>query len=387
MLQVEYVRNLNCNYERILLDRKPEENRYQYCILNRGEVRGLLPCSLRYINGTAYLYYDISSRQNVSHLYSSRCINREWVRDFVWSLKQIQMELGRFLLDAGNILWYPEHIFQDLESNEFSFLYVPYYEGEPSFIKLLEFWVEHIDYADEELVECVYRMYERVERNGEVYLQSHIFTDIECLECKKEQDSACAVPAVSGGTSAGETGVIVPVAVPLDVSAKEQMPEETAADRKKKGILGLFDGKRSRDRKMREEYRQSMQEVMAGRMVAEETSYAGAPYGQTIYVEKKQTDMEQVHRVYTPEGRVLANLTQQTLSIGKKKGEVALVLDDVSVSRIHARITEEKGVCYLEDLNSTNGTYKNNVRLQPYERQKLMEGDEIRCGNTVVIFR
>jgi len=50
MLNTEYVRNLNCNYERILLDKKPEEKRYQYCILNRGGIKGLLPCSLRYIN-------------------------------------------------------------------------------------------------------------------------------------------------------------------------------------------------------------------------------------------------------------------------------------------------------------------------------------------------
>lgn len=130
MIQTEYVRSLNCNYERMLLDKKPDEKRYQYCILSRGGIRGLLPCSLRYINGQAYLYYDISSRQNVSQLYSDRYITREWIRDFAWSLQQIQQELGRFLLDAGNILWYPEQIFQDLESNVFSFLYVPYYGGE-----------------------------------------------------------------------------------------------------------------------------------------------------------------------------------------------------------------------------------------------------------------
>ena len=148
MLHMEYVRNVNCNYERILLEEKPNGKLYQYCVLGRGEIGGLLPCSLRYIDGSAYLYYDITSRQNISHLYSNRCITREWLTDFVWSLKRIQQELQRFLLDIRNILWYPEQIFQDLESNIFSFVYVPYYKGEPSFIKLVEFWVEHIDYSD-----------------------------------------------------------------------------------------------------------------------------------------------------------------------------------------------------------------------------------------------
>ena len=115
MLQSEYIRNLNCNYERVLLDKKPEENRYQYCIVTRGGIRGLLPCSLRYINGQAYLYYDISSTQSVAQLYARKAIGRQWMKDFLWGMRRIKQELGRFLLDDANLLWYPEQIFQDLE--------------------------------------------------------------------------------------------------------------------------------------------------------------------------------------------------------------------------------------------------------------------------------
>lgn len=181
MMQTEFVRSLNCNYERILLDNKPEEKRYQYCIMNRGGIRGLLPCSLRYINGFAYLYYDISSRQNVKQLYGTKCITRARIKDFIWSLQQVRQELERFLLDAGNLLFYPEQIFQDLESSVFYFLYIPYYEGESGLKQLLEFWVERIDYDDEVLVDCVYHMYEQVEQNGELYLQTQIFEDAEKL--------------------------------------------------------------------------------------------------------------------------------------------------------------------------------------------------------------
>ena len=53
MLNVEYVRSLNCNYERILLDKMPEDKRYQYSILGRCQISGLLPCSLRYISREA----------------------------------------------------------------------------------------------------------------------------------------------------------------------------------------------------------------------------------------------------------------------------------------------------------------------------------------------
>lgn len=387
MIQTEYVRSLNCNYERILLDKKPDEKRYQYCILGRGGIKGLLPCSLRYINGQAYLYYDISSRQNVAQLYGNRCISREWVRDFAWSLKQVQQELGRFLMDAGNILWYPEQIFQDLESNVFSFLYVPYYEGESGFMKLIEFWVEHIDYDDEVLVDCVYHMYDQMERNGDVYLQFRFFEDTKCLDHSKAKDLA---QTISEEPDTGEAvGKVVEIErSTLNASAMEKakkVPNPEKAE--KKGILSIFEGRKHRGKKLREDYRLSMQQAMTGYAVAEDAPYNEEEYGRTIYVEEKAEAVERPHRLYLPEGKLLASLEHPILSIGKKKEEVDLALEDASVSRLHARITTDNGNVYLEDLNSTNGTFKNGLRLQPYEKRKLEEEDEIKCGKVIFIFR
>lgn len=393
MLHTEYVRNLNCNYERILLEKRPEEKRYQYCILGRGGIKGLLSCSLRYINGLAYLYYDISSRQNIAQLFGNRCITREWMKDFMWSLKQIQQELGRFLLDMGNILWYPEQIFQDLENNIFAFLYVPYYEGEASFLKLIEFWVEHIDYDDEVLVDCVYHMYEQLERNGEIYLRSQIFEDAEVLEDVKEQEAVSRESEEM--KEAKQEADLVKMESETDTEDIRngirtddfRLSERICKTEKtgKRGLFSFFEGKKNRSKKMREEYNMTMQQVMSGYAVAEETSYAAESYGQTIFIEEKQE--EQIHRLYTPDGRLLASLEQQVMSIGKKKEEVDLVLEDASVSRIHARITEEKGKVYLEDLNSTNGTFKNGLRMQPYEKRKLEKGDEIKCEKVIIVFR
>ena len=383
MLNIEYVRNLNCNYERILLDKIPEGRKYQYGILGKCRIRGLLPCSLRYINGQAYLYYDISSRQNVALLYGNRCITREWVRDFVWSLKQIRQELERFLLDPHNILWYPEHIFQELENNVFSFLYVPYYEGESGFQKLMEFWVEHIDYNDEGLVDCVYRMYERLERNGDIYLQSQFFEDAECLEEIKIPELVCTVieEKIVEDTEAGTE----PSGAMPDLQTADKGGEKTARAGKK-GIRRRLSERKSRNQKTREDYRQTMQQAMTEYAVAEKTKYEES-YGQTVFIEDRSDASRRPHRLLTPEGKLLVTLEKPTLSIGKKKEEVDLVLKDASVSRIHARIVEEDGHVYLEDLNSTNGTFRNGLRMQPYEKKKLDEGDEIRCGKVVFIFR
>lgn len=389
MLQTEYLRNLNSNYERILLDKKPEENRYQYCILSRGGIKGLLSCSLRYINGLGYLYYDISSKQNVAQLFSSRCITREWIKDFLWSMQQIRQELERFLLDCSNIIWYPEQIFQDIESNVFSFLYIPYYGGESSFVRLLDFWVEHIDYNDEVLVDCVYHMYEQLERSGDVYLQSKIFEDAKVLDqpqvqmvqeqmnIDQEQESYPAQQQES---------------YPLWQQTAEQQENDVRSAvpekrEEKKGFLGLFDNKRRKGRDLRENYRLDMQRAMEGYAVAEETFYMDEEYGQTVYIEEQPETTERVRRLYTPEDRLVASIEKPILTIGKKKEEVDVVLEDSSVSRMHARISKEGQDYYLEDLNSTNGTFKNGLRLQPYEKRKLESGDEMKCGRVTLVFR
>lgn len=379
MLQTEFIKNLHCNYERVLLEEKPEEKRYQYCILSRGGIKGLLPCSLRYMNGLAYLYYDITSKQSVAQLFVKRAISRKWVKDFLWSFQQIRQELGRFLLEERNILWYPQQIFQDLEQNIFSFLYMPYYEGEENgFHSFLEFLVEHIDYEDERLVECVYKMYERFEQNGDVYLQGQIFEDVKLLD--EDQTTS-----VESSREERETDFVEETTAPCVESVEEPKPESGVQE--KRGLFSFLESRKRKSREQRDRYRQNLQISMDGLAVAEEFSYGEEDYGRTVYIAEPKEKKDIVRRLYTPEGKIVAQLNENCLTIGKKKGEVDLVLEDMSISRVHARITKEGEDYYLEDMNSTNGTTKNGLRLQPYEKRKLEEEDEIQLGSIPLTFR
>lgn len=372
-MQTEFIRSLNCNYERILPDINPEEKRYQYCMLTRGGIKGLLSCSLRYLNGVGYLYYDISSKQNIQQRYSNKLINREWIKEFIWSYGQLRQELERFLLDIKNVLWFPEQIFQEPETNDFSFLYVPYYEGESGFQQLMEFWIERIDYDDEGLVDCVYHMYEQYELNGDVYLQAKVFEDINIM------DKKTATQEVVDDFWNDEPEK------PKNCEQKEEMlisPKEEPET--KKYLFGLFENKKKKNKEARERYRKEMHEKMYEYAVAEDSSYE-EEYGRTIYIDTIPPE-KQKHRIHTEAGRTLTVLEDAEVTIGKKKGEADIILEDASVSRLHARILKEDTKYYVEDLNSTNGTYKNGLRLQPYERRQLEEGDEITVGRVMLRF-
>jgi transcriptional regulator with GAF, ATPase, and Fis domain len=66
-----------------------------------------------------------------------------------------------------------------------------------------------------------------------------------------------------------------------------------------------------------------------------------------------------------------------------RSDECDVVLTDGNVSRVHAHAIVLDGLVALVDLNSSNGTFVNEL---PISRILLMDGDEIRLGETVLVF-
>ncbi len=76
--------------------------------------------------------------------------------------------------------------------------------------------------------------------------------------------------------------------------------------------------------------------------------------------------------------------------IGRQTANVDVSLETVdnssSVSRRHARLTVQSDGVFLEDLESSNGTFVNGERLLPQVQKQLFEKDEIRFGATRFVF-
>ena len=72
--------------------------------------------------------------------------------------------------------------------------------------------------------------------------------------------------------------------------------------------------------------------------------------------------------------------SQPQIMIGRDtKCDVSMM--DEALSAHHARLTHHHGQWWLEDLNSTNGTYLNRERLTT--PAVVITGDHFKCGNTI----
>lgn len=70
-------------------------------------------------------------------------------------------------------------------------------------------------------------------------------------------------------------------------------------------------------------------------------------------------------------------LEKEVLYVGKRKGESDVILNSPTVSRMHARLEGKDGRYFVKDLNSRNGTYCNEERLQPQEQREIAVGDRV----------
>ncbi len=72
-------------------------------------------------------------------------------------------------------------------------------------------------------------------------------------------------------------------------------------------------------------------------------------------------------------------LSRLPFTVGRAR-DCDYVLDYSAISRQHARLTGDHHSVYLEDLDSTNGTFVNGRRLASGERYRLRAGDEVSFG-------
>lgn len=94
------------------------------------------------------------------------------------------------------------------------------------------------------------------------------------------------------------------------------------------------------------------------------------------------TNLE-IQYVLLPEGDKYKQLKLKEFPfyIGKITDGMDAVITESTISRVHAKITQEDENLYITDMGSTNGTFVNEENIQPHSKVRIKPGDILRFAN------
>lgn len=111
---------------------------------------------------------------------------------------------------------------------------------------------------------------------------------------------------------------------------------------------------------------------------AGETSVLGEGRGETTVLNAAQTSAYMIRRKTNEKVMV----SGPSFTVGKERSRVNYCIsDNTSVSRCHARITRKGAQYFVSDMNSTNFTFVNGIKVMPGQEVQLNNGDTIRFAD------
>ncbi len=431
MLEVKYYKDYRHNYLIIKNNNGVSENIYQRKMVTENKIQGLLASQERYINGDVLLYYEITSKQSMLSIYDGKGIGMDELRKLLVQLKIVNDMLQKYLLDGRSLLLLPEYIFQNIETGEYFFLYYPNAE-EDSLPKLMDFLISKVDGEDMEAVETVYKLADLVSReqfvldealkwfqddageeakgidmemlNQNQEYKDHFWQNEENHEVEKEslerlQDNLKPVRNRKVMLQVIpvwiicllSTGALIYSGYFYELSYQEEIYVTVgwivtaalmAASTAWLWYMLFYQGKEKREQKKTEETKRYA--PVYGD--SGQTQAPAADMGNTVYIPWTENCENKLYCLDRKK-KCHIDLSRLPLTVGKLAGAVDMVLEESSVSRMHAKFSRDGNKIFITDLNSTNGTFRNGMRLTPNASERIEPGDEIRLGKLKFIYR
>lgn len=446
MIRTKYYKDLDHNYLIIITEMRKAAADYQHRMLTQNRMKKLLPCKIRYVNEECHFYYDISSKQNLKNAFDKQNMSSVHVYHLLEGMREAHKELENFLLDSRCLLLCPEYIYVEPETEEYFYIYYPYYIEEMNDSMkqtlLAEFLVEKADHEEEKGVAAVYKIYEMIQddkfilseaiglfekeekrqeaaepkdtREYREYRESRTHREQETeitadvtenvygedtypyYEQEKTDFRGTAVAGVLSLIALAAAAAVWSIGYFYTLTAEERLVSVA-------GIIVLvmisalflvyflfhFLKYRTGRTEERETGKREMaeEELIQIPKKAELTEPKEEVYGNTVFLEASVKKTENKLYGMNKGNKYHIDLSNLPCTVGKMAGRVDVVINDKTISRLHARIWKEKESIYVTDLNSTNGTFKNGLRVDPNETVLIEPGDELRFGGMTFCYR
>lgn len=377
---------------------------YQMCMYNR--LRSILSFFHRNVNGEDYIYFEISGMQSLDIFLQTRKLKRAEVLMITRGMIRLCKEISEYALTLERVVLEPKYIMLDHTEENIWFLYHfkrkgSVYEG---IEMLLECCIEHLDYQDEDLMEQLYQVYERLLAQQENF---SVLAEMEALEKKlaaAADEEKILQPDPHQEEALEETVYQTDIAKKEHKKLKKGLIVLIAADMiglvlwRPVSILKLafcisfgvvFGGlllymtkKEKREALLQKEEKEKSTYMTEYTVLQDE--YGGLSDGTKIISMEEMSGVLYNLRNTEPQ-YIYIGETEKLIGTDAQRVQICIVQE--GISRIHARVKKENGCCIIEDFNSTNGTWINGKVLEPRTAYVLREGDKVRFASLEYIFR
>ncbi|MDO5126725.1 MAG: DUF6382 domain-containing protein [Eubacteriales bacterium] len=356
--------------------------------------------------------YDMNTYYVMSRLFRVTPMNGDMFSRILLQISQCIEELPFYLLDADNLVLDPEYMFYDEAKREVRLVYVPGYGRmiQKQLKQLLEYMMCIFDSEDRDGIQILYSYHSMLSNEG-----ADVGRLIQKAKCSLQiatYGHPILEDPVANDPTFGSTVLGNSVLVHEDIfmpGSKESINNRgrclhvgrlTAGAAVLIGmdmiaVLGtgikfissgfqllwlylmvgciamltvlcvcVFTGQEENDDEAMEEYMQQAPEGMI-----EENEYK--PVAVHALVPLTNGALEEID--FSRYG--------ETIVVGRGKTTADYCLPTTEISRVHACIYKREGGIYVEDRDSTNGTYVNDVRIPSNEIVQLNKGDRLGFAN------
>ena len=444
-MKATYRQDMNRNYL-IMEEETPYREDYRMRMVLSNHIPGLLPCSVRGIDACSRFYYDISGRQSLKGYLEQNGLQTDLLKRLIGALLLVESACLDYLLSMRNVILRTEYIYLECEDFLFCYLPLWDEDTGEGVHTLLESLLQVVDPDDRITARLLYKLYngtygefnlrslvqdetagfgenagrsfkktygescgegyenewaddgcfirDETEPHGvesygaepygaderqDVYLNADTRTALkeegaekEALPKSKLILSVCALVILVALLVSGRAGEpLVRILIGTVISTLFILGLVSLCKKKKNAM-------RRHAKSLKTQRMKSREPVPESFFDEEEDDFEEDPA--TIIL---RTDASDPLLLISADGREQITVDTSPYYVGSKEGSVSNAILNPAVSRFHAKIERLTGSWFLEDLNSTNGTFHNRKRITQGERIELSDGDRVSFAKSV----
>ena len=412
-MEISFKRNYNESY--MVVEGKPEINAFEEKMLKNNQISCLLPFYTMQVNDISQYWYRITAKESLRDFLDHNALTLELIEKVFFYILAACEEVDKFVISQEHILISPENIFFERKNNEFVvyLCYCPFPLGPfiDQFRSVTELLMTLTEPDNELLNQTCYDLYD-MSMQDDMSLKEML----DFVRTKRTSEANIVVEKVTLADREPDrefseyTNTVDRYSKGYNYAAEEEYDEDYYDDYKEEYEENDGGGTSKKSGFFASLFKKTNKDGKTGK-VSKKTRHFKKKRGVESIddeeMERRSFDFEVSpdEELYTP--TVLLNdcnnlcagklvhsggfgedylIDKDIFRIGSAKDKNEAIIRSKAVSRHHARISREGNDYYLEDLNSTNGTFLNGEILSYSKKIKLKAMDKITFADIAYTF-